>query len=926
MKPYLLLLFCLISMATRAQIIAPDTVCQYDTVTATTAFNAVTYTWIDSSFTANPGVSGTGINVSCSAYDGPHRILNDNGHWYAITSWNGGIYPLINDINLYDLGTDPNSPMTNPVSLSTNYNDYCFGLEVIKDDVSGNWYAFTSGNHRMYRFSFGTSLANTPTVDTFYTGNVAVMFQITIKKYDNEWVGFVSNGGTGLVRMDFGTSLTNSPSISALSVTANLRLDGGALYENGNYYMIGSVSNGTITSYVRLEFGSDIKNNSPVSVPIGAISGSSFMFMLISDCGKILGFLSDPYSYNIYYYDFGSSITNNTPVFNTVASNIELYNVPTSFIYNNTQYLSYHNNFRCTVNLPLFSYPAATPESYYRQTNKFVFNTPGLHTITLLCNEVVNGACGASFCKDVYVKPSPLGTLTNLHDTGVCPGVPIPLDASGYNGANYLWSNGATTPAITTTGAGNYWVKISGAPGCANGTDTIKVKSYPGAYANLGADTSACADSLATLQNVGFTGAGNYLWNTGETTQSIQAPPNNTYWLQVTTLDGCIKADTINVTVTPSPNIALTDTAICPEATVSLHANAQPAGSSYLWNTGSTSDNTTVSAGNDYWLEVTNARKCVSRDTVTVTARPSPNASLGTNFSVCADKTTMLQAPDSSNYTYLWNTGSITNNTEATPGTDYWVLVTDEYGCVNSDTVTIGTFALPVVNLGDDAGLCPEGKVLASPLTGSSYSYNWSTGETTATIKVYADNTYTLAVTDKNGCTGMDEISYTAVPVPEVQLGAKDTTVCNDRTLILPVYATNGNTYLWNDGSTEQTLSAYEQGVYTLSYSNQCYTIADTITVHHRNCSLWFPSAFTPNGDGKNDVARVLGDLAYVSEYHLTIYNRWGRQVYSTTDLNSGWDGSYKGTAQDIGTYNYLIRYTYKGHEQQLDGAITLIR
>jgi gliding motility-associated-like protein len=114
--------------------------------------------------------------------------------------------------------------------------------------------------------------------------------------------------------------------------------------------------------------------------------------------------------------------------------------------------------------------------------------------------------------------------------------------------------------------------------------------------------------------------------------------------------------------------------------------------------------------------------------------------------------------------------------------------------------------------------------------------------------------------------------------------------------------------------------------VYALSYSNQCYTVKDTITVHHRNCSLWFPSAFTPNGDSKNDVAHVLGDLTYVSKYRLTIYNRWGRLVYSTNDMYSGWDGSYKGTAQDVGTYNYLIRYTYKGHEQKLDGAITLVR
>jgi hypothetical protein len=71
------------------------------------------------------------------------------------------------------------------------------------------------------------------------------------------------------------------------------------------------------------------------------------------------------------------------------------------------------------MSTPLFDYPVGMPDSYYKPEHRFVFDTPGLHTITLLCDEGNNGSMSASFCKDVYVKPSVLGTLASARDTGI---------------------------------------------------------------------------------------------------------------------------------------------------------------------------------------------------------------------------------------------------------------------------------------------------------------------------------------------------------------------------------------------------------------------------------------------------------------------------------------------------------------------------
>lgn len=325
-------------------------------------------------------------------------------------------------------------------------------------------------------------------------------------------------------------------------------------------------------------------------------------------------------------------------------------------------------------------------------------------------------------------------------------------------------------------------------------------------------------------------------------------------------------------------------------------------------------------------MRVKDVRGCPATDTMSITARMLPDANLGNDIMACADCIVTLHAPDSVGYTYLWNDNTTTVTLSATPGSEYWLRVTDSYGCINSDTIVIGSYALPVVNLGDDADLCPGGTTWASPFRGSGYTYLWSTGQKTQSIQVLPSHSYTLTVTDAHGCAGSDEISFALMAPPEIDLG-QDTTVCNDHLMVLPLhYTANGNKYLWSTGNTEPTLTIQDAGVYTLALSNNCYTVSDTISIYQRNCSLWFPSGFTPNGDGKNDIAKARGDMYQVTNFRLSVYNRWGRRIYYGEDMNSGWDGTYKGTPQDIGTYNYMIQYDYKGYPQRLDGAITLVR
>ena len=100
----------------------------------------------------------------------------------------------------------------------------------------------------------------------------------------------------------------------------------------------------------------------------------------------------------------------------------------------------------------------------------------------------------------------------------------------------------------------------------------------------------------------------------------------------------------------------------------------------------------------------------------------------------------------------------------------------------------------------------------------------------------------------------------------------------------------------------------------------------DSVTVTIDPCDIFFPNAFTPNGDGKNDVIKVIGHLDYFRNFSMSMYNRWGQRVFYTEDIYAGWDGTYKGAQADLGTYFYMIVYSLYGERHMMKGDFELVR
>jgi gliding motility-associated-like protein len=136
-------------------------------------------------------------------------------------------------------------------------------------------------------------------------------------------------------------------------------------------------------------------------------------------------------------------------------------------------------------------------------------------------------------------------------------------------------------------------------------------------------------------------------------------------------------------------------------------------------------------------------------------------------------------------------------------------------------------------------------------------------------------------------------------------------------------------TYLWNDSTTGRFLMAYKPGTYFVDVTGQCGEGTDTLNLHLLDCDFFVPNVFTPNGDGINDYFEVVSKNLY--SYRLSVYNRWGEKIFGSEQIETQWDGTYKGEACAEGPYFWVAEYSRKSNfgeikQLKVQGSITLLR
>ncbi len=571
------------------------------------------------------------------------------------------------------------------------------------------------------------------------------------------------------------------------------------------------------------------------------------------------------------------------------------------------------------------------------------------------------------------IRLTPLFDLSNnitANPLSICQEDTLTLTGSSNRTSHLSWKWSPTAsvaspnsritrayPNITTT----YTLQTTWGTNCVT-QSSIQIPVTPLAIANAGPDKNFCIGQQAVQLQA--SGGVSYSWSpaTGLSNPNISnptaAPLVNTNYVVSVGVAGCSRTrkDTVRVFARPKPPLGLTnDTTIC--IVDGLQLNATGTGS-FSWSpnynisavTGNapfaTPDTFTV-----YHVQLTDSIGCISKDSVKVTVKRKTIIDAGADTSICKSEGFRINTTGDALH-YAWSPSTYLNN-DSIKNPFVRPLVTTTYQVIGnigtcSDTadITIKVAPYPPANAGNDTTLCIgfSGRLQASG--GSSYTWSPPTFLNNPSISnpqvvlPTGDMIYIVTVTDTLGCTKPITDTVKVIVIPELNVyGGKDTTIVTGQPL--PLRATGALNYSWswdpptlpgwlNATNVSSPLATPEQ---TIQYivqgtdKNGCKaTDSIVVTVYDVDPDMYVPSAFSPNGDGKNDIFRPIL-LGMKSLNYFRIYNRWGQLVYESSSKTGGWNGMYAGKPQDPGGFVWMAQgVTYKNELKTKKGNFVLIR
>lgn len=298
--------------------------------------------------------------------------------------------------------------------------------------------------------------------------------------------------------------------------------------------------------------------------------------------------------------------------------------------------------------------------------------------------------------------------------------------------------------------------------------------------------------------------------------------------------------------------------------------------------------------------------------------------------SICFNDSLRLLASNTLGYGYTWQgvAGS------ASKVVHYGGLYVAQYYTHNPCVFHVDSFQTREAgfgfDLGNDTTICIKPPYELAVMVPRA-TYRWQDGSTANSYGATTSGSYKIAVT-KNNCTLEDSVQLTFIDLRQ-QLG-NDILLCKGDLIHIPLHAREvGNAAIrWNDGSTKPDIIVRDTGSYWVEVSESICKETDTIQVSYDPlcyCYFAMPNAFSPNGDGVNDIFQPsISAACPVQAYALYVYNRFGQRVFSSAMQDRGWDGTYNGVQLETGTYMYEIHFTggTRKQEYRQKGDVTLIR
>ena len=599
-----------------------------------------------------------------------------------------------------------------------------------------------------------------------------------------------------------------------------------------------------------------------------------------------------------------------------------------------------------------------------------------IYTVTITDE---NGCTSVSDPLTIVVNPRP-EVSADATEPVICVGASTTLLGNAQGGTppyTFEWSNGISdqtqvvSPVITTT----YTLTVTDANGCQNEASVTIVVNPPIDVTISTARETICEGDTATLVAIANNGIApfTYQWSTGEITEIIEVTTTGTYRVTVTDDTGCVGEADISITVTSAPMPTITSNlerdTICPGEMVVLNVSSTGGTGDivYTWSNGATGDQQTVNPleTTTFIVTATDDNGCMGMDTITIPVFPMVAAEIAIvtgNDTICPGDLVVLEVTATAGvppFTYVWDNDLGTDavqNVNPVQTTTYNVTVTDANSCEATASITIVVAPLDA-SVPDEIIVClptDEAVITVTNLDANQVlSYAWSpvgaiiSGGNAETVRMNPTltNVFTVALENQFGCrdTLMGIIRIIDLPATLVATVNPDT-INRGATAQLNVQGCMDCTYTWTSAPNDNTISnpnianptvsPSETTTYTVQVTdtNGCSASA-SVTLVVRSCDpvVFLPNAFTPNGDGVNDVWRMrsnsLQQLKDEGEAYLVVYNRWGQKVFETRDPFVGWDGTLNGRQLPPDVYGYRVVTVCPGGERyENQGSVTLLR
>ena len=494
--------------------------------------------------------------------------------------------------------------------------------------------------------------------------------------------------------------------------------------------------------------------------------------------------------------------------------------------------------------------------------------TSGTYTVTATNSNGCTGTASRTFTSLSRPSSSITGPVS------ICNGGSVQLCAPAGN-SNYLWSDNSTNSCLTASSNGTYSVTVTGSNGCTSSSSHSLIIDPAFSMAVTG-PTTACYGSNPQL--CATSGSFTYQWSNGATTNCISPSTSGIYSVIATNPAGCTNNASLGLTVYSQLSATVSgQSSACIGSVIQLCATS--GSTSYAWSTGATTSCINVNNSGVYSVTIADGNGCTTSASKTVTFSNSISVQITGPVSGCIGSSSTLCVPTGYS-SYAWNTGETSECINVSSSGNYSVTVHDQIGCVANDFYTLPFNTPPTVNITGSSIIC-SGTATNWCATPGLSSYQWSNGGTSDCINISNEATYTITITDANGCAASASSDLQVVNIMPAIFESGGLLVCDTfNTDFTYNWLINGQP----TGCTSQSCSPSFSGIYSVEVTHTTSGCTESATYNYINDGIpsvnsQFSINIYPNPFSGNKFTIDFNDLSS-EKINMKIVDAIGKLIY----------------------------------------------